>query len=170
MSQLPDSVDRPIDSRPTCQRVQELLGAEHDGEAVLDPLSAEHARVCEACGELRSALRELSDAFAPLRGPIAPSADLWTAIEERARRGRTRAARPRHALSSLGASLLGAAAVLALFVALDARRAPNAVPASPGLTRPFELLSEQASGGTRRLTSAPEIRLAHSLSSREDHR
>jgi hypothetical protein len=163
MSQPPDL----IDPRSACQCVQELLGAEHDGEAVLDAHSAEHVRGCEACGALRSALRDLSDAVAPLRGPISPPAGLWAAIEVRART-RTRAARSWHAVSSLGASLLGAAAVLALLVALDAKRARNAAPPSTGLTRPFELLSAQASGGT--LASVPEIRLAHSLSSREDHR
>jgi hypothetical protein len=160
----------PVSPRSICVRVQELLGAEHDGEAVLDPLVAEHVRGCEACGELRSALRDLSDAFAPLRAAFPPSADLWARIEARAASLPRRASARARALSSLGASLLGAAAAVTLLVALDAKRGPSAVRLRSDLTRPFELLAEQANDSTRRLTAIPEIRLALSLSPPEDRR
>jgi predicted anti-sigma-YlaC factor YlaD len=162
---------KPSPEMPTvpepCERVRELLSAAHDGEGALDATAAEHIRQCAGCAAFRGSVRELARAFEPLRAPVPLPPGLWSHLEARA----IDAARPRTALrslASLGAALVGAAAVLALFLALGRERASAVAPNRGGaLARPFELLELEGQAGAR-IAILPEIRLGRSLPHRAE--
>jgi predicted anti-sigma-YlaC factor YlaD len=96
----------------TCESAREQLSARLDGEGRdeghNDGSLLAHLARCSACRAHERALAQLGRGFAALRADEAPLADLWPAIESRARR------RPAAAL------VLRAAAALVGFICVGA--------------------------------------------------